>query len=89
MSTTEITRQASSYALGHAPQEYERLRAQARIWEVATGRVLDQVGVPQGASCLDAGCGPGETMRLLAAAGGAAGPRARRGRGHLRSAPWP
>ena len=66
MSTTDITRQARSYALGHAPREYERLRAQARIWEVATGRVLDQVGLPAGASGLDAGCGPGETMRLLA-----------------------
>jgi trans-aconitate methyltransferase len=66
MSTTEITRQARSYALGHTPREYERLRAQARMWEAATGRVLDQVGLLEGASCLDAGCGPGETMRLLA-----------------------
>ena len=66
MSTTDVTRQDRSYALGHAPQEYERLRAQARMWEVATGRVLDQVGLLEGASCLDAGCGPGETMRLLA-----------------------
>jgi trans-aconitate methyltransferase len=66
MSTTGITQQASAYALGRAPQEYERLRAQARIWEVATKRILDQVGLAEGASCLDAGCGPGETMRLLA-----------------------
>jgi trans-aconitate methyltransferase len=66
MSTTEITRPASKYALGYTPQEYERLRAQARMWEVATGRVLDQVGLLEGASCLDAGCGPGETMGLLA-----------------------
>jgi SAM-dependent methyltransferase len=28
--------------------------------------VFDRVGVAPGASCLDAGCGPGETMRLLA-----------------------
>jgi ubiquinone/menaquinone biosynthesis C-methylase UbiE len=66
MSTTETTRQTNSYALGRTPEEYERLRAQAGVWEAATGRVLDQVGVPEGASCLDAGCGPGETMRILA-----------------------
>jgi SAM-dependent methyltransferase len=57
---------AERYALGRTPQEYERLRAQARTWEAATARVLDQIGLAPGASCLDAGCGPGETMRLMA-----------------------
>jgi len=66
MSATETERRPDSYALGHTPQEYERLRGQARVWEAATGRVLDQLGLPKSASCLDAGCGPGETMRLLA-----------------------
>jgi SAM-dependent methyltransferase len=64
--TTEITRRPGTYALGHTTQEYERLRAQARDWEAATARVLDQISLPAGASCLDAGCGPGETTRLLA-----------------------
>ena len=63
MTTTET---ATGYALGRTPEEYERLRAQARVWEVATGRLLDHVGLAPGASCLDAGCGPGETMRLMA-----------------------
>lgn len=54
------------YSLGHTGEEYERLRAQARMWEAATGRLLDQVGLAAGARCLDAGCGPGETMRVLA-----------------------
>lgn len=54
------------YALGRGPQEYERLRLQARIWETATGRLLDQAGLAPGGRCLDAGCGPGETMRLMA-----------------------
>ena len=54
------------YALARAPEEYERLRAQARVWESATTRVLDDVGLAAGHSCLDAGCGPGETMRLMA-----------------------
>jgi len=73
VSTTEAVPQQSHYALGHSPSEHERLRAQARIWEAATGRLLDQVGLAPGASCLDAGCGPGETMRLMAQRTGPAG----------------
>jgi SAM-dependent methyltransferase len=61
------------YVLGRTEQEYERLRAQARVWEEATGRLLDQVGLARGARCLDAGCGPGETMRQLAQRVGPAG----------------
>src|SRR2546423_13816831 len=66
MSTTQTERPQGVYALGHTPAEYERLRMQARSWEAATGRLLDQAGLGPGASCLDAGCGPGETMRLMA-----------------------
>jgi SAM-dependent methyltransferase len=73
MTTTDTARQQDRYALGHTPQEYERLRMQARGWEGATGRLLDQVGLAPGASCLDAGCGPGETMRLMAERTGPAG----------------
>lgn len=65
-STTEIARQPETYALGHTTREYERLRAQARDWEAATARILGQISLPTDASCLDAGCGPGETTRLLA-----------------------
>jgi SAM-dependent methyltransferase len=54
------------YALAREPEEYERLRAQSRVWEAATTRVLDQIGLAPGQRCLDAGCGPGETMRLMA-----------------------
>jgi SAM-dependent methyltransferase len=54
------------YVLGHSTQEYQRLRAQARSWSRATERLLDETGLVPGARCLDAGCGPGETMRLLA-----------------------
>ena len=54
------------YALGRTPEEYERLRAQSRVWEAATARLFDQVGLGPGARCLDAGCGPGETMRMMA-----------------------
>ena len=56
----------TTYALDRTASEYERLRAQARVWEPATARLLDAVGLRPGARCLDAGCGPGETMRLMA-----------------------
>ena len=66
MSTLEVERARDSYALGRTSQEYERLRAQSRAWEPTTSRLLDQVALAPGARCLDAGCGPGETMRLMA-----------------------
>ena len=73
MSTIETERPQARYALGHSPEEYDRLRTQARVWEDATGRLLDRVGLGPGASCLDAGCGPGETMRLMAERAGPTG----------------
>jgi SAM-dependent methyltransferase len=57
---------AMTYALARTPEEYERLRAQARAWEPATVRLFDRLDLAPGARCLDAGCGPGETMRLMA-----------------------
>ncbi|MEX5719009.1 class I SAM-dependent methyltransferase [Geodermatophilus maliterrae] len=64
--TTEGVEHQVDYALQRTPLEYERLRAQALVWEPATVRVLDRIDLAPGATCLDAGCGPGETMRLLA-----------------------
>ena len=81
------TAQADRYALGRTPEEYERLRLQARTWEAATGRLFDEVGLAPGASCLDAGCGPGETMRLMAERVGPAG-RVWASTWTPRSAPW-
>lgn len=66
MTTAQEQRTTDGYALARNQQEYERLRAQARVWESATGRLLDEVGLASGDRCLDAGCGPGETMRLMA-----------------------
>jgi SAM-dependent methyltransferase len=54
------------YVMGRTPQEYERLRQQARIWEGATASLLDRASLGPGSRCLDVGCGPGETMRLMA-----------------------
>ncbi|MEV0897574.1 methyltransferase domain-containing protein [Actinoplanes sp. NPDC049802] len=56
----------TDYLLGRSAAEYERLRAQARVWERASADLLDRAGVRPGGRCLDVGCGPGETMRLMA-----------------------
>ncbi len=48
------------------PQNYQRLREQARMWEGATAQLLDLIGLKPGMSCLDVGSGPGEGMRLMA-----------------------
>lgn len=66
MTTVKAKHRVDGYVLGHTHAEYERLQAQSRAWEAATNRVLDQVPIAPGARCLDAGCGPGETTRLLA-----------------------
>jgi ubiquinone/menaquinone biosynthesis C-methylase UbiE len=63
----------ASYVLGRSPEEYERLRRQARMWEPETERLFDRVGLGRGDSCLDVGSGPGETMRLMAERIGPAG----------------
>ncbi|WP_436530979.1 class I SAM-dependent methyltransferase [Actinoplanes sp. HUAS TT8] len=58
--------ETTDYALGRTEEENERVRAQARLWSADTARLLDLVGLGTGDRCLDAGCGPGETMRLMA-----------------------
>ncbi len=63
----------NGYVMGRTAEEYERLRVQARIWQAATETLLDRVDVPPGGCCLDVGCGPGETMRLMAERVGPAG----------------
>jgi len=52
------------YVLGHSSHEYERLRHQAQVLEPATRRVFQSIGLRPGWTCLDVGCGPGESMRL-------------------------
>lgn len=60
-----MSAQFDTYVMGHTSKEYQRLRMQARAWEEATKRVLAKAGLASGARCLDAGCGPGEVMRLM------------------------
>ena len=66
MIDTVTPQPAPEYALERTHREYERLRVQARFWQAATERVLDRLDLAAGASCLDAGSGPGEVLRLLA-----------------------
>ena len=56
---------ADGYVLSRTAGEYDRLVIQARIWEPFTDRVLAAAGLGAGMSALDAGCGPGEVMRLM------------------------
>jgi len=53
------------YVLGHSADEYGRLRRQARMLEPVTRRLFHAIGLRPGWTCLDLGCGPGETMRLM------------------------
>jgi ubiquinone/menaquinone biosynthesis C-methylase UbiE len=46
--------------------EYQRLRAQAQMWQRATEELLDRIGLKAGMSCLDLGAGSGAVMRLMA-----------------------
>jgi ubiquinone/menaquinone biosynthesis C-methylase UbiE len=56
----------SAYIMGRTSEEYLRLKRQAQVWEPATKSVLERAGIAPGMHCLDAGCGPGEVMRLMA-----------------------
>lgn len=53
------------YVLSRTASEYERLRTQSAIWGDFTDRVLAGAGLDAGMTALDAGCGPGEVMRLM------------------------
>ncbi len=56
----------SPYVMGRTPAEHGRLDRQAAMLAPFTAGLLDRVGVPAGARCLDVGCGTGGVMALLA-----------------------
>ncbi len=62
-----------SYVMGRTSEEYQRLRQQAKVWEPSTMQILQRIGLREGMSCLDVGCGPGEAMRLMGEAVGGLG----------------
>jgi predicted O-methyltransferase YrrM len=51
----------------------QRLDVLARVCEPGTALLFDQVGVAEGAACLDVGCGGGHVSRELARRAGASG----------------
>lgn len=63
----------NDYLLGRTQEEYQRLRRQAKVWEPATMRIFQQIGLREGMRCLDLGCGPGEVMRMMGELVGATG----------------
>jgi len=73
MTMTDDVLEADSYVLQRTEAEMARLRAQSKALEPLTLRVLERAGVRTGMRCLDAGCGPGEVMRLLGRMVGAEG----------------
>src|SRR5690242_19692608 len=48
---------STEYLLAGGKAELERLTLQARVWEPETERILDQINLQPGATCLDLGCG--------------------------------
>ena len=57
---------AAVYALGSSPAERDRLRSQSDELRGRSAELLDRVGVAEGWSAIDLGCGPSGVIDLLA-----------------------
>lgn len=66
MAAQAQTANPDGYVHSRDPNEYQRLREQALLWQRASEEVLDSIGLKPGMSCLDVGAGPGAVMRLMA-----------------------
>jgi len=62
------------FLLGDAAAEIRRLTLHAQVWEPEAERMLDRIGVPRAAHCVDVGCG---SRGVLAALSRRAGPDGR------------
>lgn len=62
---TSQPKQNSTYFLGHADDELQRLIDQARFFGDLTEQVLTQAGIGSGMRVLDIGCGAGDVSFLL------------------------
>ena len=57
---------ADNYALGHTPQDIQRLLLLGRIYQTFTRRAFAEAGITTGMKVLDIGCGPGEVSLIAA-----------------------
>lgn len=64
---------SGQYPIEARQGEIERLHVQAAAMAPETERMLDLIGVAEGWSCLDIGCGPGGITGLLSRRVGPAG----------------
>ena len=71
--TSEMTDASAAYALGHSPAERDRLRRQPDELRDDSEVLLDRVGIAEGSSAIDLGCGPQGILDLLADRVGPAG----------------
>jgi SAM-dependent methyltransferase len=69
----EPNQRPNQYALGHSPQELDRLAFQAKILEPFTRTFFEQAGVGTGMSVLDVGSGAGDVVFLVRQLVGAEG----------------
>jgi 2-polyprenyl-3-methyl-5-hydroxy-6-metoxy-1,4-benzoquinol methylase len=73
MSAEQSAMSASTYVLGHADVEIERLLLQARLYDKDTEYALHRAGLRPGMRVLDVGCGPGDVSFVAARLVGSTG----------------
>jgi 2-polyprenyl-3-methyl-5-hydroxy-6-metoxy-1,4-benzoquinol methylase len=73
MGRNPLSGTTTSYLLGHADAEVQRLRLQARLYEQPTEQALRVAGLEPGMRVLDIGCGPGDVSLIAARLVGSTG----------------
>jgi ubiquinone/menaquinone biosynthesis C-methylase UbiE len=66
MNTTSSAAKGSTYVLGHADVEVQRLLLQGRLYNDYTEHALRLAGLRPGMRVLDVGCGPGDVSLIAA-----------------------